>query len=87
MILEKQEHERQLADFKSQTKEITEAAKAGKLKEVVEKYKKPSSSSEADREREGRDEATLRLIERLRRETEQEMKLQTDVKQEPHTGE
>ena len=31
--------------------------------------------------------ATLRLIERLRRETEQEMKLQTDVKQEPHTGE
>ena len=87
MILEKQEQERQLADFKSQTKEITEAAKAGKLKEVVEKYKKPSSSSEAEREREGRDEATLRLIERLRRETEQEMKLQTDVKQEPHTGE
>ena len=36
MILEKQEHERKLADFKSKTKEITEAAKAGKLKEVVE---------------------------------------------------
>ena len=40
IILEKQEHERKLADFKSQTKEITEAAKAGKLKEVIEKSKK-----------------------------------------------
>ena len=50
MILEKQEQERQLADFKSQTKEITEAAKAGKLKEVVEKSKQPSRSSAAERE-------------------------------------
>ena len=87
MILEMQEQERQLADFKSKTKEITEAAKARKLKEVVEKSKKPSSSSAAEREREGRDEATLRLIERIRKETEQEQKIQTDVKQEPLTGE
>ena len=87
MILEKQEHERQLADFKSKTKEITEAAKARTLKEVVEKSKKPSSSSTVEREREGRDKSTLRLIERIRKETEQEQKLQADVKQEPLTGE
>ena len=80
MILEMQEQDRQLVDFKSKTKEITEAAKAGKLKEVVEKTKKPSSSSAAEREREGRDEATLMLIERIKKETEQEQKLQADVK-------
>ena len=80
MILEKQDQERKLADFKASTKEITEAAKAGKLKEIIEKSKKPSSSSVTEKEREGRDEATLRLIERIRKETEEEEKLMTDVK-------
>ena len=37
MILEKQDQERKLADFKASTKEITEAAKAGKLKEIIKK--------------------------------------------------
>ena len=37
MILEKQDQERKLVDFKTSTKEITEAAKAGKLKEIIEK--------------------------------------------------
>ena len=69
MILEKQDHARQLADFKSSTKKIIEAAKAGKLKEFIEKSKNPISSSATEREREGRYEATLRLIERIRRET------------------
>ena len=63
------------------------SAKAGKLKEIIEKTKKPSSSSVAEKEREGMDEATLRLIEIVRRETEQEQKLQTDIKQEPFTEE
>ena len=52
MILEKQDQERKLVDFKSSTKEITEAAKVGKLKEVIENSKKPSSSSAAERDRE-----------------------------------
>ena len=69
-----------MADFKASTKEITEAAKARKFKEVIEKSKKPSSSSVTEKEREGRDEATLRLIERIRKETEEEEKLMTDVK-------
>ena len=87
MILEKQDQERKLADFMASTKEITEAAKAGKLKEIIEKSKKPNSSSVAEQEREGKDEATLRLFERIRRETEEEQKLQTYVKQEPLTEE
>ena len=62
MILEKQDLERKLVDFKASTKEITEAAKDGKLKEIIEKSKTTSSSSVTDKEREGRDEATLRLI-------------------------
>ena len=45
MILEKQDQERKLVDFKASTKEITEAAKAGKLKKVTEKSKRPGSSS------------------------------------------
>ena len=87
MILEKQDQERKLADFKASIKEITEAAKAGKLKEIIEKSKKPNRSSVVEQEKEGRDEATLRLVERIRRETEQEQKLQTYVKQEPLTKE
>ena len=79
MILEKQVQERKLANFKASTKEITEATKAGKLKEIIKKSKKPNSSSVAEQEREGRDKATLRLIERIRRETEEEQWLQTDV--------
>ena len=80
MILEKQDQERKLVDFKASTKEITEAAKAGNLKEVIEKSKKPGSSSVTEKEREGKDEATLRLIERIRKETEEEEKMKTDVK-------
>ena len=87
MILEKQDHERRLADFKASTKEITEVVKAGNLKEVIEKSKNPGSSSVTEKEREGKDEATLRLIERIRKETEEEEKLMTDVKQEPVTEE
>ena len=49
MILEKKDQERKLADFKTITKEITEAAKAGKLKEIIDKYKKTSSSSAAEK--------------------------------------
>ena len=49
MILEKQDQERKLADFKASIKEITEAAKAGKLKEIIEKSKKPSSGSVTDK--------------------------------------
>ena len=41
MILEKQDQERKLAEFKASTKEITKAAKAGKLKEIIEKSKSP----------------------------------------------
>ena len=48
MILEKQDQERKLVDFKASTKEIIEAAKAGKLKEIIKKSKKPSSSSVTD---------------------------------------
>ena len=76
-----------MADFKASTKEINKAAKAGKLKEIIEKSKKTSSSSVTDEEREGRDEATLRLIERIRKETEEEEKLMTYVKQELVTEE
>ena len=77
MILEKQDQERKLADFKASTKEITEATKAGNHKEVIKKSKKPGSSSVTEKEREGKDEATLRLIERIRKETEEEEKLKT----------
>ena len=80
MILAKQDQERKLADLKASTKEIIEAAKAGKLKEINEISKKPNSSSVDEQEREGRDEATLRLIEKIRRETKEEQKLQTNVK-------
>ena len=37
MIIEKQDQERKLADLKASTKEITEATKAGKLKEIIKK--------------------------------------------------
>ena len=40
MLLEKEDQAKKLADFRANTKEITEAAKAGNLKEVIEKSKK-----------------------------------------------
>ena len=44
MILEQQDNERKLADLKARTKEITDAAKDGNLKEVIEQSTKPGSS-------------------------------------------
>ena len=67
MILEKKDQERKLADFKASTKEITKAAKAGNLKEVIEKSKNLGCSSVTEKERKGKDEATLSLIERIRK--------------------
>ena len=83
MILEQQDQERNLADLKARTKEITDAAKAGNLKEVIEQSTNPGSSSVTKDERVGKDEATLRLIERIRRETEEEQKLKQMLNRSP----
>ena len=69
-----------MADFKASTKAITKDAKDGNLKEVNKKSKKSGNSSITEKEREGGDEATMRLIERIRKETEEEEKLMTNVK-------
>ena len=80
MFLEKKDQEKKLVDLRENTKENTEVVKDGNLKEVIEKSKSPVNTTEE--ERTGRDEATLRLIERIRREAEEEEKLKTDLKQE-----
>ena len=74
MILEQQNQERTLADFKAKTKAITDAAKAGNIKEVIDKSMKLGSSLVTEVERVGNDEATLRLIEKTRKESEEELK-------------
>ena len=66
MILEHKDQEKKLANLKTSIKKITEAAKAGNLKEVIKNSKNPSSSSLTEEKRQGRDEATLGLIERIR---------------------
>ena len=87
MIKEGQNQEKELADLRANTKKLTEAAKDGNLKEVIETSKKPVSTSVTEEEKKGKDEVTLRLIERIRREVEEEEKLKTDVKQEHVTEE
>ena len=62
MALEKKDQERKLAVFKASTKEITEAAQAGNLKEVIEKSKQLVSTEVTEDETKGRDAATLKLI-------------------------
>ena len=80
MILEKQDQEKTLANLKENTKKITETARAGNLKEVIEKSKQPVRTQVTKEERRGRYEATLRLIEQIRKAAEDEEKLKTDVK-------
>ena len=87
MIKERQNQEKELADLKENTRKLTEAAKDGNLKKVIETSKKHVSTSVAEEERRGEDEATLRLIERIMLEVEEEEKLKTDVKQELVTEE
>ena len=87
MIKGRQTPEKELADLRANTKKITEATKAGILIEVIETSKKNVSTSVIEQERIGKDEATLRLIERIRREVEEEEKLKTYMKQEPVTEE
>ena len=70
MALEKKDQERKLGAFKASTKEITEAAQDGNLKEVIEKSKQPVSTKVTKDERKGRDATTLKLIEQIRKETE-----------------
>ena len=76
MILEKQDQENTLAYLKKNTKKIAEAAQAGNFKEVIEKSKQPISTEVPKEERRGRDEATLRLIEQIRKAVEAEDKCQ-----------
>ena len=80
MILQKQDQEKTLVDLKENTKKITEVAQAGKLKEVIDQSKQPVRTKVTEEERRGRDEATLKLIEELRKAVEEEEKLKTDVK-------
>ena len=87
MILEKKDQEKTLADLKKNTKKLTEVAHAGNLKEVIDKSKHPVNTEVTEEERRGRDAATLRLIEQIRKAAEEEEKLKTDVKQEPITEE
>ena len=51
----------------------------------METSRKHDNTSVTEEEKRGKDEATLRLIEKIRREVEEEEKLKTDVKQEPIT--
>ena len=87
MIKERHNQENELTDLRANTKKLIEATKAGNLKEVIETSKNPVSTSVTEEERRGKDEATLRLIERIRREVEEEEKMKTDVKQKPVTEE
>ena len=87
MIKEQQNQEKELDDLRANTKKITEAVKTGNLKEVMESSRKHDSTSVTKEEKRGKDEATLRLIEKIRREVEEEEKLKTNVKQEHVTEE
>ena len=87
IILEKNDEEKTLDDLKDKIKKTTEAVLAGNLKEVIDKSKQPFSTEFTKIERRGRDKATLRLIEQIRKATEDEENLKTNVKQEPITEE
>ena len=77
IILDKQEQEKTLADLKEKTQKIDEAVHVGNFKEIIDKSKQHVNTED---QRRGRDEATLKLIEKLIREYEEEEKLKTDVK-------
>ena len=79
-LLEEEDQEKKLADLRAHMKEITNAAHVGNLKEVIQKSKNSVSTRVIEEEIRGRDEATLRLIEEIRREVEDEEKLKTNVK-------
>ena len=87
MILDKKEQEKTLADLKKNTQKIVEVVQARNLKEVIDKSKQTVSTKTTEEQRRGRDEGTLKLIEQIRREYEEEEKFKTDVKQEPFTEE
>ena len=74
-----------MVDLKKNTKKIVEAIQDGNLNKVIDKSKQPISTEVTKEERRGRDEATLRLIEQIRKVVEDVEKLKTDVKQEPIT--
>ena len=76
-----------MADLRANTKKITEAVKAENLKEVIESSREHDNTSVTEEEKKGKDEATLRLIEKIRSEVEEEEKLKIDVKREPVTKE
>ena len=87
MILEKQDQKKTLAELNENTKKITEAAQARKLKKIIDQSKHPVRPKVTEDKRRGRDEATLKLIEEIRKAVEEEEKLKTDVKHEPITKE
>ena len=72
-----------MADLRKNTKEIVDVVQAGNLKEVIEKSKTPVNSEE----NKGKDEATLRLIEHIRKADAEEAMQLAEVKYEPITEE
>ena len=68
MIKEQQNQEKELADLRANTKKISKSVKTENLKEVMESFTKHDSASVTEEEKRGKDEATLRLIEKIRRE-------------------
>ena len=75
-----------LTYLRKNTKEIADVVHAGNLKEVIEKSKKPISNEVTDEEKKGKDEATLRIIEKIKKAEADKVKLLAEVKQEPIIG-
>ena len=75
MILEKQAEEKTLVGLKKNTKKIVEVVQAGNLKKVIDKSKQPISTGVTEEEGRGRDKATLRLTEQIKKFVEDEERL------------
>ena len=67
MALAVQDEQRTLADLKKKTEEITRVVQARNLDEIIHKSKELVIKDVTEEEKKVKDEATLRLIEQIKR--------------------